>query len=72
MLWSHLGKYALCFNKDLSEGCMSRFGRIPDDTALYNAYDLAEDLVKQSDKQSADDTCARSSICPEHDSLRSI
>ena len=44
---------------------MSRFGRIPDDTALYNASDFAEDFVKQSGKQSADDTCARSSICPE-------
>ena len=51
---------------------MSRLGRIPVDTALYNASDITEDLVKQYDKQSADDTCARSSICPKHDSLRNI
>ena len=72
MLCSHLHKYDLCFYKELNGGCMSRFGRIPDDTTLYNASDLAEGLVKQSDKQSADDTCARSSICPEQDSLRNI
>ena len=51
---------------------MSRFGRMPVDMALYNASDVAEDLVKQSDKQSAEATCARSSNCPEHDSLRNI
>ena len=46
---------------------MSRLGRMPVDTARYNASHVAEDLVKQSDKQSAEGTCARSSICPEHD-----
>ena len=51
---------------------MSRLGEMPVDTARYNASYLAEDLVKQSDKQSAYETCANSSICPEHDSLRSI
>ena len=45
MLCNHLDKYALCFNNDLNGGCMSRFGKIPDDTALYNAYAFAEDLV---------------------------
>ena len=60
MLCNHLDKYALRFNKDLNGGCMSRLGRMPVDTARYNASDFAEDLVKQSDKQSADDTCARS------------
>ena len=51
---------------------MSRLGRMPVDTARYNESDLAEDLVRQSDKQSADKTCAQSSICPEHDSLRRV
>ena len=45
---------------------------MPVDTARNNASDFAEDLVKQSDKQSAEAMCARSSICPEHDSLRKI
>ena len=72
MLCNHLDKYALCFNRDLNGGCKSRLGRMPVDTARYNESDLAKDLVKQSDKQSADETCAKSSICPEHDSLRSI
>ena len=51
---------------------MSRLGRMLVDIARYNASDLAEDLVKQYDNQSADEPCAKSSICPEHDSLRSI
>ena len=70
MLESHFDKYALCFNKDLTRGCMSRLGMIPFDTALQNASDVAEGLAKQSDKQSADDTCAKYSICPEHYALR--
>ena len=45
---------------------------MPVDTARYNASELADDLVKQSDKQVADETSAKYSICPEHDSLRSI
>ena len=67
MLCNHFDKYALCFDRDLNGGCMSRLGRMP---VEYNASYLAEDLVKQSDKQSADETCAKSLICPEHDSLR--
>ena len=43
---------------------MSRVGMMPVDTVRYDASDFAEDLVKQADKQSAEDTCARSSICP--------
>ena len=31
--------------------------KVTDDTALYKAYDFADDFVRQSDKQSADDTC---------------
>ena len=69
MLYNNFDKYALCFNKDLNGGCISRFGRMPVDTDLHNASDFADDFVKQSDKQSAEDTCARSSICPEQDSF---
>ena len=65
MLHNHFDKYALCFNKDLNGGYISRFGWMPVDTDLYNASDFADDFIKQSDKQSAEDTCARSSICPE-------
>ena len=50
---------------------MSRLGRMPVDTAWYIAAYLAGGAAKQSDKQSADETCAKSSICPEHDTLRS-
>ena len=53
MLCNNLDKYALCFNRDLNVGCMSGLGRTPVDISLYDASDLSEDLVKQSDKQSA-------------------
>ena len=72
MLRSHLDKYALCFNKDLNGGCMSIFGRIPVDTAVCSASDFADDFVRQSDQQSADGTCARSSSCPEQDYFLNI
>ena len=44
-------------------------GRMPVETDLYKASDFADDFVRQSDKQSAEDTCGRTSICPEHDSF---
>ena len=72
MLCNHSDKCAFCLNRDLNGGCMSMLGRMPVDTARYNASDLEEDLVMQSDKQYADETFPKSSICPEHDSLRSI
>ena len=37
---------------------MSRLLRTPVDTARTSASGLADDLVKQSDKQSADAACA--------------
>ena len=46
-------------------------GKDPVCTAWINACGLADDLVRQSDRQSSETTCARSSIDPEHASLRS-
>ncbi len=52
---------------------MSKFGRIPDDAAYcIKASDFADDIDRKSDKQSADDACARSSICPEQDSFFNV
>ena len=59
MLCSHLGKNSV-FNRDLNGGCIFRLLSAPVDTARINASRLADDLVKQSDRQSADATCARS------------
>ncbi len=39
-------RYALCFNKDLSGGCISKLGRMPVDTDLYSAPDLVDDFVE--------------------------
>ena len=72
MLYSHFVRYVLCFNKDLNGGCISRLGRMPVDTDLYSASDFADDFVRQSDKQAAEDTRARSSNCPEQDSFLNI
>ena len=51
-------------------GCISRLLRTRVDTTRINASSLANDLVNQSDRQSAEGTCARPSICPEQDSFQ--
>ena len=63
-------KHVICFNRDLNGGCKSRLLRIPVDTALIIASDLADDLVRPSDKQSTEPTCARDLVSPEQVSLR--
>ena len=63
---------ASCCNSYLNGGCMSRLLRILVDTAVTRASDLADDIVRQSDKQSVEATCGISSSCPEQASLLSI
>ena len=39
-------RYALCVNKDLNGGCISKLGRMPVDTDVYRASDFADDFCK--------------------------
>ena len=80
MEWWESGKTGECSKlraefyyteKSLNKGCLSAFTSLPVSTALIKLSGFAVDFVKQSDKQSSDTTCAKSSIEPENYSCRS-
>ena len=63
---------ARCFRVDRNGGFVSTPGMTPVRTARIRVSGFADCLVRQSDMQTSVRTCAKSSIEPEHDSLRSI